>query len=186
MTCVVGLEHDGTVWLGGDSTCNGEDSVMIQREAKVFTRGPYIIGFAGSFRVGAILRYIVDLPPLPKTGVDRMMVTDFASELRRSFTNEGLDTDKQADWDWSALVGIRSSLYCVEPDLHVWRHREKYAAIGTGALVALGAMHALSQTDLTAQQKIETALEGAAKYVPSVRGPWTLVSTRRQKQTVVD
>lgn len=184
MTCIVGIEHDGAVWMGGDSSCNDaeSDSIMVQREPKVFSRGPYLIGFSGSFRVGAILRYIADLPPVPKTGVERMMITEFSSELRRCFKAESMSEDE--DWsDWHALVGIRGHLFCVESDFHVWRHREKYSSIGSGSMVALGALHAMAHEDLTPTQKIEVALEASAKYVASVRGPWTISTTKKPRKS---
>jgi ATP-dependent protease HslVU (ClpYQ) peptidase subunit len=181
MTCIVGIEQDGYIIMGGDASCNDSegDGILIQKEPKVFKRSEYVIGFAGSFRVGAILRYIAKFPKVPNRALDRMMVTEFSAAIRNCFKEEDLDAD------WTALVGIRDKLYCIEPDFHIWRHKEPYAAIGSGAQVALGALYALS-TDLTPRQRVEIALKAAEKFVGSVRGPWTLASTQVSTKVPVE
>ena len=48
MTCIVGLEHNGAVWIGGDSA-GVDNSLGIQTrdDRKVFQIGEAVIGFTG-------------------------------------------------------------------------------------------------------------------------------------------
>ena len=60
MTCIVGLEHDGKVYMGGDSAAVGGMDVYPSRIPKVFQAGRYLIGYTTSFRMGQLLQYGLD------------------------------------------------------------------------------------------------------------------------------
>jgi hypothetical protein len=52
VTAIVGLVHEGTVYIGGDSAGVSGYSMTVRADAKVFTVGPYLLGFTTSFRMG--------------------------------------------------------------------------------------------------------------------------------------
>ena len=57
MTCIVGLEHKGKVYIGGDSAGVAGYSLSVRADQKVFINGNFIFGFTSSFRMGQILRF---------------------------------------------------------------------------------------------------------------------------------
>ncbi len=54
MTAIVGLVHNATVYIGGDSAGVSGYSMTVRADSKVFTIGPYLMGFTTSFRMGQL------------------------------------------------------------------------------------------------------------------------------------
>lgn len=179
MTAVAGLEHNGLVWLGGDSAFSTEDAVWIQGEPKVFRRGPLVIGTAGRARWEALLRYVVEIPAF-RAGQDvgRWLNVDLATAIRKAATQEGYEHESGfVEFDaCAAMVGIAGKLYVIEPDLCFWRPLCGYHAIGSGGEHA---RVSLSETADRMQPKtrLKRALERAAEKTPFVRPPFAFVST---------
>ena len=108
MTCIVGVVHKGTVWIGGDSAGVDESFGSSARsDAKIFQNGPYLMGFTSSFRMGQLLAYAFD-PPKPHDDDDlmRFMVTDFINEARHCLLNGGFAEKKdEVETGGTFLVG---------------------------------------------------------------------------------
>lgn len=187
MTCIVGLEHDGDVWIGGDSAGVGPGyGLTVRADVKVFTRdrGPdrWAFGFCGSFRVGQLIRYSLELPvPDDDDDLYEFMVTDFVDALRSALDIGGaLFRKGGVEWGETFLVGLRGVLFCVEEDFQVGRAVDPYVSVGCGDDPARGAMHALSTvTDLDPDARILTALAAAERHSAGVRSPFLVVSTKR-------
>lgn len=176
MTCIVGIEADGKVYLGGDSLGSSEHLQQTIPEPKVFENGPFLIGIAGSFRWGQLLEHALIVTPQPGDVDDRkFMVTTFIDAVRKTMLDGGYmakeDEFESAYGD--ALVGYRGRLYVLEgTEFHIRRARE-YAAVGCGEAVALGALHATRGK--RPKDRLKIALEAAAEHVPGVRGPFHFV-----------
>ena len=182
MTCIVGLEQDNTVYIGGDSAGVEAWSLAIcgRADEKVFVNdsGEFIMGFCGSFRIGQLLRYAL-VPPEQSQKKDDMayMVTDFIDAVRVMQKDKGSmkKENELEEHDAAFLVGYRGRLYCVESDFQVGRPIENYAAVGCGAQIALGAMFATRNSNLSPKNRIELALSAAAEYSAGVRGPFLVL-----------
>jgi len=189
VTCIVGIEQDGAVYIGGDSAGIEEDSLAICRRAdeKVFVNdtGEFIMGFCGSFRVGQLLRYALE-PPEQSLKKDDMayLVTDFVDAVRAVQRDKGsLSKENELEeLDAAFLVGYKGRLYTVESDFQVGRPVESYAAVGCGAQIALGALYALQDTGLDPKSKIEVALSAAAEYSAGVRGPFLVLQLPAEQE----
>ena len=58
MTCIVGLVHNGIVYIGGDSAAITIDGVQFLRsDPKVFIKEDFLIGFTSSYRMGQLIRF---------------------------------------------------------------------------------------------------------------------------------
>ncbi len=77
MTCIVGIETDKGVVIGGDSAGVSGLGLTVRADEKVFARGPFVMGFTSSFRMGQLLRYGALDPDLRKAydDPDRFMCT---------------------------------------------------------------------------------------------------------------
>lgn len=181
MTCVVGIEIGGLVWLGGDASCLDEegDAVVTQRQSKVFRRGGYIVGFAGSFQVGDLLKYQVKFP----TKLTKDHPRQISEAIQEAFQVKKLKNDA----DWSALVGFGNQLFIVQHDFYTYRHAKPYAAIGAASAVAvaLGTLCTLDRVgakkQMSGRARLKLALENAASFSSNVRDPWKFTQTRRPK-----
>jgi ATP-dependent protease HslVU (ClpYQ) peptidase subunit len=62
MTCIVGVNHNGNIYIGGDSAGVAGLQLQIRSDEKVFLTGDFIMGFTTSFRMGQLLRYAFSPP----------------------------------------------------------------------------------------------------------------------------
>lgn len=183
MTCIVALEQDGIVYLGGDSVAIAELDTVSRADEKVFLKNDseLAIGFSGSFRMGQLLRYALNVPE-HKAGVDDMayFVTDFIDAVRALFKEKGFlkrENDEESQ-DGSFVVGYRGKLYVIDNDFQVERPSSGYASIGSGAMTALGAMYATKEMREPVK-RIGIALAAASEYNAGVKPPFTMLHTQR-------
>lgn len=176
MTCIVGVEDEVGVLIGGDSAGVAGYAITVRSDTKVFERDGYAIGFAGSFRVGQLVHYQLSLPRLDTWDVDAFMVTRFVPALRDCMRAHGqLAVENGVEsMEGFLLVGLAGRLYSVECDFQVGRQEEDgYYALGCGDEYAVGALHALADyEDLTPQDRVEAALNAAEYNSAGVVGPF--------------
>ncbi len=174
MTCIVGLEDKGVVYIGGDSAGVSGLSITIRADEKVFTNGPFIMGFTTSFRMGQLLRYKFDAPN-QANGIDdmRYMVTTFIDAVRKCFFDNGFGS-KEENQGGTFLVGYKGQLYSVQSDFQVAKHSAGYAAVGSGTDLALGAMFA--NVKLKPVERIKNALSAASAFNAGVTPPFVVLS----------
>ena len=178
MTCIAAIAHKGKVWMCGDSA--GSDaslSIQTRTDPKVFEKGEFLIGIAGSFRMGNLLRFKFH-PPAPVEGEEEFefICTSFLDAVRLCFIENGY-AQKENNVeviDGLFLVGWRGCIYCIYEDYQVATVADDYAAIGSGQDIALGSLY--STKGKTPQDRLRNALEASAKYNAGVRGPFVLKS----------
>jgi ATP-dependent protease HslVU (ClpYQ) peptidase subunit len=175
MTCVVGLVHGGKVHLGGDSAASYESdgpcTLALRPESKVFAlQHGMVAGFAGSYRMGQLLRYHLELPPPPAVASEEWVVKTFVVELMAVLRDNGMKREMPGD----VLLGIKDSLFVIGEDYNVGTCA--YTAIGSGAPIALGSLFA-SSTMKVPVLRVQTALQAAEAFCTGVRGPFSLVRT---------
>ena len=188
MTCIVGVlgrdgADQGRVLLGGDraGVVRGKE-IYTLRNAKVFRKGPYAIGFTTSFRLGQIVRYGADLPAPPAlldendTALEEFLATAFVMALRQAFDHHGLDPSLGETG--SLVVGVRGRLFVIGKNYQVLAGCSPYVAVGSGRHLAYGALAALEgyqPPDLRLEERAQIALEAASRFSPDVQGPFDFV-----------
>jgi len=196
MTCTVIITDTKTVVLGGDSAGVAGLDLRSRADEKVFRVGSYVIGFTTSFRMGQILRYDTRLPE-PPTGVDaiemeRFLVTQLVPVVRQTFADHGFSktarftspadptvSEEGQEVGGLFLLGVAGQIFEIRQDYQVARPAARYSAVGHGAPVALGALHALEEfPELSLQDRARQALEAAEAYSAAVRGPFHFVELR--------
>ena len=174
MTCVVGVVQKGRVYIGVDSAAVQGWTRRASQVSKVFRRGPFLIGYTTSFRMGQLLEHHLNVPAqTDKVSDMTFMVTQFIEAVRvllkeKGFTKIESNTEKGGQF----LVGYRGQLYTIESDFQVGHQVEQFDAIGSGAEFALGAVKALEGKK--PQVRVRRALEIAAHLNMGVCGPFTL------------
>ena len=187
MTCIVGyVSDDGITYLGGDSLGSNGYSGMIYRQSKVFhckDTGNAVIGYTSSFRMGQLLMYaknLFDELSISKDEIDHeYMVTKFVPKLQELLSNGGYEkTDSGRKSSGEFLLGYKDKLYNIQTDYSVLESLDKIDACGSGEEFALGALHAVKDSDLSPEEKLHTALRAASKFSVGVAPPFYIVNTK--------
>ncbi|MGW6292457.1 hypothetical protein [Streptomyces sp. NPDC055058] len=179
MTAIVGIVHDGTVYLGGDSAGVAGYALTVRADHKVFRTGPYVLGFTSSFRMGQLLRYAF-APPAPDGGdLARFMATTFVDAVRDTLKAGGwLRKDSEQEEGGTFLVGVRGRLFRVAGDFQVGEAADGYDAVGCGDELALGALFATARLGLAPRDRLRCALSAAERFSAGVRRPFVYADTR--------
>lgn len=179
MTVIVGLVHRGRVHIAGDSAGSSGSQLTIRRDPKVFTNGPYALGFTSSFRMGQLLHHAFEAP-VPEGDLDRFMATTFVNAVRTCLKDGGW-ARKESEQEQAGvfLVGIHGRLFEIHGDYQVGEPAAEYAAVGCGDDVALGALHATAGLYLKPRERLTAALRAADHHCTYVSAPYTYVRTPR-------
>ena len=172
MTCIAGIECNGVVWMGGDSAGTaGNMHQRIRGDKKVFIKGDFIFGFCGSFRVGQLLQYNLELPAQPEGKEDfAFLVNEFVNAVKSC-----LKAEEGEDAAPYFLFGYKGKLYGMQGDYQVSKAEEGFDAVGSGADIAIGALHT-NKAVKSPKKRLLQALEASALNNAAVRPPFTILS----------
>lgn len=171
MTCIAGIIENDIVYIGGDSAGISGLSISVRADEKVFINGPFIMGFTTSFRMGQLLRYKLKVPKHKRGYSDmKYMVTDFIDSIRKCFSNNDFGSK---DTGGRFLVGYNKKLYVIDNDFQVGIPTLSYHAVGAGADLALGAIHALKNKK--PEERIAAGLQAASDHNAAVLPPFVIL-----------
>ena len=178
MTCVVGLVQKGTVYIGVDAAAVSGWTRRETRLPKVFRRGPFLIGYTTSFRMGQLLEHHLVVPQ--QNGEEsemEFMVKRFVEAVRPLLKEKGFTKiESNTEHGGQFLVGYRGHLYTVDSDFQVGEMADRFDAIGSGAEFALGALKALERLPPVA--RVKHALRIACHFNMGVCAPFVVRSLR--------
>jgi hypothetical protein len=191
VTCIVGLEHNGRVIIGADSAGVAGWTQRIRADSKVFVRSVLVadapaekmaFGFTSSYRMGDLLRYVVELPEAPRADKDHdergWLVSALIPAIRAAFKEHGYQkVEHERAEGGTFLIGWRGGLYMVGGDYQVGRSASGFDATGCAEDEARGAMHVLNVGRLQPEQQIRRALEAAEALNAAIAAPFEVVST---------
>ena len=176
MTCIVGIASHGIVYMGADSAGSDGWAEQVVATPKLFKRGPFLIGYTTSFRMGQLLQHWLDVPErTPGQAPVDYMVRIFVEEARRVFRERGFaKIEHNQEEGGEFLVGYGGRLFHIGTDFHVLEFGQGFMACGKGYLVALGALHALQRQQVGPRPAILAALHAASEISEAVRPPFHL------------
>ena len=175
MTCVAAVRHEGEIWIGADSAGVAGFSMHLRADEKVFRNGEFVMGFTTSFRMGQLLRWKFN-PPVRREGVANFeyMATEFVDAARKCFKDGGFAQKKdERESAGCFIVGLRGQLFYVADDYQVGELLDEYMAVGCGQDLALGSL--FSTEGMGPEERIETALQAAARFSAGVRPPFHVI-----------
>lgn len=177
MTCIVGVVANGRAVIGGDSAGVSGWDLRTRADSKVFRRGPFVMGFTSSFRMGQLLRFRLEAPEHP-AGMDdyEYMTTLFVDAVRECLKEGGFARkSEEAESGGTFIVAYRGALYVVENDYQVGINGDGFAAVGCGDQVAMGSLYA-TRKHKDPEKRALAALAAAERFSAGVRGPFVVES----------
>lgn len=178
MTCIVGLEYDGKVLIGGDIQGTGHNNKVIHTQPKVFNKNGMIFGYTTSYRFGQLIEHCLPAPVIPEdvNEIYRWLITTIVPSIRRTLK------DAEYDAGGNCLMGVRGQLWELQNDFSVLRSTKGYGAVGSGYEYATGSMFTQMTTIPPrsleeAQRMIATAIVTAGNFSPSVGTESVIIST---------
>lgn len=178
MTCIVGLETKGAVYLGADSFVGSSGYADKAAGSKLFERNGWHVGVSGATRVAGLLEHVFDWPAAPHQTDDAAAVR-LANEIGKMIGGDDMCTTSengQRSLAMELLVVGGGRLYSIGSSLGVHRSRYGYLAAGSGEQWATGALAATSY--LPPRDRVLVALKAAARHSPTVAGPFRVVRVR--------
>lgn len=174
MTCIVGLVHRGTVWMGADSAGVNTDtlSLSVRQDRKIGRNGGFLFGFTDSFRMGQLLLHVL-VPPEPESNEDlfAFMVREFVPAARKCMEDgEWGRTHEGTAASGVFLAGFRGRLFLIDSDFNVQESADDFNACGCGGEIARGALFATPTRP--PRSRIISALTAAERMSAGVRGPF--------------
>lgn len=183
MTCIVGITNKTRVWLGADSAASDDSgSIETRKDPKIFKKGDFLIGYAGSFRIGQLLRYKFTPPKKGRGRVDiyQYMVSEWMDALRKVVKDAGaikVEDNLEEMTGCSIMVAYKGRLFIIDEDFQVGEVTHPYAAIGSGAATALGSLYSTNKIiTLKPEERIQLALEASSTFCTTVRAPFNVDS----------
>lgn len=164
------------MYIGGDSAGSNAWMIQSRKDSKIFRLGPFLFGYAGSFRMGQLLRWSIAIPVQDSRVSDgHYMCTTFIDAVRKCLKDGGFAkcTDGE-ETGGTFLVGYKGALYAVEEDYQVGSTLDNYSAVGIGYMTALGSLY--TSKGQSPRQRIRTALLASEHVNNGVRRPFRIMS----------
>ena len=182
MTCIVAIAQNGVVYMGADHAASDDKTgwILARKDPKVFKVGQYGIAFTDSFRMGQILQYNWTPPKYTPTktnsGLDKFMRTKFVESVKDAFRANGYGSQVSGQEDEGGifLIGVEGRIFTMDEDFHIGENVVNYMAEGSGAMFALGALHA-TKNQKNPKMRLKLALEAASDFCMSVSPPYTYI-----------
>lgn len=180
MTCVIAIVTDnGSVVLAADSGGFQDAVKEIRIEPKIFQKHGALFGYAGCFRTGQILEYVLDQDIWDLTNsVDAYeepisyLVTTFVPKLIKHLKKNGALTNNSGSktMDAEFLLAYGGRAFKVESNFNV-SELESVGAIGSAAHCALGYL-----AGLRASGRYMTAYDAALKCLGDIKRECTHIA----------
>lgn len=170
MTCIIGLVHEKTVYIGADSAAVAGYQIRATALPKIFHVGNFLIGYTSSFRMGQVLQCALLPEHDGEKSVTDFILTDFIDAVRTCFKEKGFaKIENNEETGGFFLVGYKGRLFRINDDFGVTEPMDGIAACGCGEAYALGAMMALD--GIPPRERITRALEITAYFCSGVSEP---------------
>jgi ATP-dependent protease HslVU (ClpYQ) peptidase subunit len=151
MTTIIGVQYDGSCTLVADSLVSDDSGRTWTHPdmTKLNQRGDFIIGGSGEVAPCDIAQHIWDPPRLTtadKKDIYHFMITKAMPSFRKCLKDNGYNFEEEQEKGsgsrFDFIMAVNGELFEVADDLSVTRNVDGYYGVGSGAQIALGALHA--------------------------------------------
>lgn len=170
MTVIVGLVHQGKVYMAGDRAMSDDTNIDSMLQPKVKRNGSLLIGYANNLGTGQLAQ-MIQFPDPPTSGIEVYLRTDFVRTLKDAYEyySIGVEIHDAEKASADLLVGVHGHLF--EMSTTDWSVAEYgQAAIGSGMGYALGSLYSTRDWD-NPKKRLREAVQAAIRYTPSCQSP---------------
>lgn len=174
MTCIVGIEKNGKVYLGGDIQGTGGNNKIVHTQPKVFNKAGVIFGYTTSYRFGQIIEHLMQDPVVPEDNesIYRWIITTLAPSIKSTLKDNGYERGG------TCLIGVKDQLWEFQDDYSILRSVSGIASCGSGCEYAMGSMlTSVATGNQTPKQMIKQAINIAGTLSPSVGTDCVVIHT---------
>lgn len=141
---------------------------------KIFRRGEYLIGAAGSWAYLQALQHALDLPQPPKVISTYHDAEEFLIKNIIPILSEYLISlnDDCKDIAYEALITFNSYIFEIQQGIDVYSPPKGYLAIGCASQLAMGALYAMEAYDMSPEARLAIALDAAEAFNATVCKPY--------------
>lgn len=192
MTCIIALQTDKELYIGGDLLASDFHTKGKMKSDKVFCVGDFIFGFCGSFRMHDLLRYSFS-PPERSVNEDTMtyIVNAVIPTIKATFANGGYGTHP-VDSDnvgGNFIMCYEGVVYEIQDDYSVLTWEDNILCVGSGSIACKAYATALydncfnndefysnkkKKLSITPEEIIVKALHYTSENITSVGGIGTI------------
>ena len=171
MSTVIGIVQDGKVWMGSDSFATTEDGVKRNMNSvkKIFTNGPYLIGFIGSVRVGQVIMPKFFTPPDDIWNFPDELIKQLESKNCLAVNSETQTSVQESNFLIATHDGRLFEILC---DFQL-NEITDYTAIGSGTHFAYGSLYT-TRNMKDPRKRMKIALETASFFDTSTGPPFCI------------
>jgi len=178
MTCIIGLEQDGVVYVGADSFI-GDDETRSEQATnpKIFQKNGMLIACSGCLRAIQIVEHLLKLDN-PKKFDEQYIIENIAEKIRLKFKDidyVGTQENYQK-LPTSFLIAYKDKMFTIEGNYALTRAKDGILCLGAGSEFAYGAMKALK--NLKPEKRIKKSLKITSYYSNYVIAPFIILKTR--------
>ena len=177
MTVLVGIAHEGRVYLGAD-TAETWGYQQYSVPTKLWAHAGFVFGATGCTRVGQIVEHRLVVPARSE-GVNlmRWLVNDFTDAIRTAKREAGYEEKSTTGVEQGPMLlfGVAGRLFTMASSFAISEHSE--FAMGSGAAVALGSLHTSAQYAIGVRTRIDLALQAACAHDIYCKPPFTILRT---------
>lgn len=149
---------------------DGDRRPIKAADIKMFRKGSYLIGFAGSIRTGQIIQRGDFKAP--------KQIWGWPDLIREQITEKGalITTDEQVQMQSSNFIfAHQGRLYEMLADFQMNEIDETgYTAIGAGSTIAMGSLYTSQGLDMDVEQRIRLALKAACEFAVTCGPPFRI------------
>jgi len=177
MTCIIGLEQDGKVYVGADSFVGEEWTRKEQAiNPKIFKKNGMLIAGTGEARALQIAKYLVEFDEVEKFD-EQYVVENIAEKIRLKFKDIGYSEikDNREKSATHFLIAYKDKMFVISGGYALTRSKDGITCMGAGEEFAYGAMKALE--NLKPENRIKKSLEIASYYSNYVFPPFVIMKT---------
>ena len=169
MTCIVAYRGLSHVSIGCDSRgSNSEGFFDAYQTNKLITlECGAVLGVCGSYKVIQTIR-----EGLNQVGLCQSNPLEIAYAIENLLRHHDLYKEQ----DWEAVLATQNKVYALDCECTVLEPKSPYVTCGTGEEVAIGALHALLDSDLTPEEMVTRSLLAAHAHLGSVGEPQQVIN----------
>jgi hypothetical protein len=199
MTLVLAVEHNGRVFMAADSIALADYFKVPRADSKIFANGELLIGFAGSYRYGQIIKF-ASLPQpseiLPKISAsgnlpkitaglsadweiaEKYMVTHVVPAIKSAIEDATGRVEDEASGG-IAIIAFDRYMFYIDVDFHVGVYRDGFMAVGLAEKEAMCINKALGGVGNEDPSLYLTHILESIEPYTVIEGPWTYGATNK-------